>query len=134
MADEQTPLLASGGDQQEQPPRPKSNRVVWRILLCSFLISLSFSFTQVPILFVFRLMTCEEYYKVHPSPPEGSGDKCTINAIEASTARSLALLGASTTIFGEQQHKSQNFVDDSKSWLILEPFRCRKFARYNCSY
>lgn len=100
MADETTPLLASSSsDQEDCNNKPKKN-VVWRILLCAFLISLSFSFTQVPILYVFRLMTCEEYYKVHP-PWTGEGDRCSVNTIEASTARSLALLGMSTTIFGK---------------------------------
>ncbi|KAL1304420.1 hypothetical protein AAFC00_003418 [Neodothiora populina] len=98
MAEETTPLLASN-DQPEEPTKTKLQGAVWRILLCAFLISLSFSFTQVPILYVFRLMTCEEYYKLH-DPSNVKGDRCNVNAIESSTARSVSLLGSSTTIFG----------------------------------
>ena len=43
-------------------------------------------------------MTCEEYYKSHLDP--GTPDRCKISSIEASTAKSVALLGAGTTIFG----------------------------------
>jgi hypothetical protein len=65
-------------------------------------ISLSFGVTQVPLLYVFRVMTCEAYYKTHPSPPPSPDlpDRCSIREIEAGTARSVAILGASTTIFG----------------------------------
>ena len=101
------------------------------ILLCAFITSLSFGVTQVPLLYVFRLMTCDAYYADHPphhsTPPytpsrtatssilsyalasilsptsKNSGsdaDRCSIHAIEASTALSIALLSASTTLFG----------------------------------
>lgn len=104
MSDETTPLLTNG---QETRRKPNQNNVVLRILLCAFLVSLSFSFTQVPILYVFRLMTCDEYYKVHP-PFSGSEDRCAVNAIESSTARSLSLLGVSTTMFGKYSIVTQN--------------------------
>jgi MFS family permease len=51
------------------------------------------------LIYVFRLMTCEAYYTTHPSPP-GPGDRCSNHSIEAGTARAVALLGASTTLFG----------------------------------
>ena len=44
-------------------------------------------------------MTCQAYYDTHPEP-SGSGDRCSVREIEASTAWALALLGASTTFFG----------------------------------
>jgi len=45
MATETTPLLVA----EETGSKPKkNNNVVHRILACAFLISLSFSFTQVP--------------------------------------------------------------------------------------
>ncbi|KIW26506.1 uncharacterized protein PV07_09596 [Cladophialophora immunda] len=44
---------------------PRSVRYL--VLLCAFLTSLSFGVTQVPLLYVFRLMTCDAYYKDHPS-------------------------------------------------------------------
>ncbi len=45
-------------------------------------------------------MTCEAYYTNHPLPPPGNGDRCNNHQIEASTARAVSLLGASTTFFG----------------------------------
>lgn len=109
---------------------PRSVRYL--VLLCAFLTSLSFGVTQVPLLYVFRLMTCDAYYKDHPpsqlssmiggpsvmtettttsilayalAPMQGSSgasetDRCSIRPIESSTALSVSLLGASTTVFG----------------------------------
>lgn len=51
------------------------------------------------MIYVFRLMTCEEYYK-HHEPFVGQGDRCSINGIEADTARAVSILGTTTTIFG----------------------------------
>lgn len=45
-------------------------------------------------------MTCDEYYKTHPEPPAGISRCRGIHQIESDTARSVALLGASTTLFG----------------------------------
>ncbi|KAK5956824.1 hypothetical protein OHC33_002312 [Knufia fluminis] len=102
---------------------PQSTRYL--VLLCAFITSLSFGVTQVPLLYVFRLMTCDAYYEDHPSQvhpralgaepilsyalarSNGSGtaesqarDRCSIHPIESSTALSISLLGASTTVFG----------------------------------
>ena len=109
---------------------PRSVRYL--VFLCAFLTSLSFGVTQVPLLYAFRLMTCDAYYKDHPSQVqhlsaqstragtmgsillhalapavysagkgiENDSDRCSIHAIEASTALSVSLLGASTTVFG----------------------------------
>ncbi|CAK7229637.1 hypothetical protein SBRCBS47491_007318 [Sporothrix bragantina] len=70
-----------------------------RVLLAGFVISLSFSFTQVSIFYVFRLMECDVYYENHP-PYTGTGDRCSINAVAAGTARQFSLLGISTTFAG----------------------------------
>ncbi|KAI7280393.1 hypothetical protein KC345_g4787 [Hortaea werneckii] len=84
-----------------------SKSVVYRVLLTGFLVSLSFGVTQVPLIYVFGVMTCDEYYKSHPDAglsllqePGLGHNRCQIHAIEASTARSVALLGTSTTLFG----------------------------------
>lgn len=69
------------------------------VLLCGFLVSLSFGVTQVPLVYVFRLMTCEAYYEKHSNPPSGK-DRCAVPSIEAGTAQAVALLGFSTTFFG----------------------------------
>ncbi|KAK5170130.1 uncharacterized protein LTR77_004714 [Saxophila tyrrhenica] len=65
--------------------------------------SLSFGVTQVPLIYVFGVMTCDEYYRHHPMPPLGTpayNNRCKIHSIEASTARSVALMGSGTTLFG----------------------------------
>ncbi|KAG9786672.1 hypothetical protein KCU88_g2258, partial [Aureobasidium melanogenum] len=117
-------------DESNAPGQQWSPSVKYLVLLCAFLTSLSFGVTQVPLLYVFRLMTCDAYYKNHPSSgpspkaaevtrsilaymlaasdvdatstqtPKDSADRCSIHAIESSTALSISLLGASTTIFG----------------------------------
>lgn len=73
--------------------------VVYRVLLTSFMVSLSFGVTQVPLIYVFGVMTCDEYYKTHPGSPSDPG-ACKVHEIEAGTARAVALLGTSTTLFG----------------------------------
>ncbi|CAK7205804.1 hypothetical protein SEUCBS139899_008583 [Sporothrix eucalyptigena] len=70
-----------------------------RVLLVGFIISLSFSFTQVSIFYVFRLMECDIYYDHHP-PYTGTGDRCSRNEIAAGTAQQFSLLGISTTFCG----------------------------------
>ncbi|KAL8294812.1 hypothetical protein RB597_008267 [Gaeumannomyces tritici] len=97
-SDETTPLIA-------QPS--KESRLRWskswspanRVLLAGFLITLSFSFTQVPIIYIVRQMMCDDYYTSH-APYEGDGDRCNRNAISAGTATQLSYLAMSTTICG----------------------------------
>lgn len=96
-AEESTPLL--GHDQPKQSTAKRGNSVLLRALLCAFLVSLTFGITQVPILYVFRIMTCDAYYETHEPDPDAV-DICAKREIEASAARSFALLAASTTIFG----------------------------------
>lgn len=76
-----------------------SKSVTYLALLAGFMISMSFGVTQVPLIYVFRLMTCDAYYKNHPEPAP-SLDRCGNHEIEAGTARAVSLLGASTTMFG----------------------------------
>ncbi|CAO2648697.1 Nn.00g079640.m01.CDS01 [Neocucurbitaria sp. VM-36] len=96
-AEETTPLL--GHEQPKQITAKRGSSVLLRALLCAFLVSLTFGITQVPILYVFRIMTCDAYYETHRSNPNDA-DICARREIEASAARSFALLAASTTIFG----------------------------------
>jgi MFS family permease len=91
---EATPLLAKETSTQKSWLQP-----IHLVLLCGFLVSMSFGVTQVPLIYVFRLMTCEAYYDTHPNPPPGS-DRCSVPKIEAGTARAVSLLGFSTTFFG----------------------------------
>ncbi|KAM3500474.1 hypothetical protein MY10362_006370 [Beauveria mimosiformis] len=128
QVDERTPLLPGKPGAAEAPPPPpassssssstadgrdggakEQNRsrsclnsvshVENRILLAGFLISLSFNFTQVPLLYVFRLMTCNAYYDHHP-PYTGHGDRCARNEIAAGTATQFSILGITTTLCG----------------------------------
>ncbi|KAJ4343641.1 hypothetical protein N0V95_006615 [Ascochyta clinopodiicola] len=93
--------MPSAEDEEEARAGSKSASIQWRLMLCAFLVSLSFSITQVPMLYVIRLMTCDAYYKDerHVRDPTAR-DVCARHEIEASTARAWALLGGSTTLFG----------------------------------
>ena len=99
---ETSPLLPKDATPKKRVRKwPKA--VVYRVLVTAFMVSLSFGVTQVPLIYVFGVMTCDEYYKHHPLPPRGTEayeNRCQVHSIEASTARSVALLGAGTTFFG----------------------------------
>ncbi|KAJ4378893.1 hypothetical protein N0V86_005768 [Didymella sp. IMI 355093] len=99
-AQETTPLL-SRTKSEDARIEPRGISVQWRLMLCAFLVSLSFGITQVPMLFVMRVMTCDAYYEDprHVRDPMAK-DVCAKHEIEASTARSVALLAGSTTLFG----------------------------------
>ncbi|OQO10136.1 hypothetical protein B0A48_04493 [Cryoendolithus antarcticus] len=92
---EDTPLLGH----RPEAPRIWPKSVIWFVLFTAFLVSLSFGITQVPLIYVFGVMTCDDYFESHPEPGPGL-PRCQNHAIEASTARAVALLGASTTLFG----------------------------------
>ncbi|KAL7947073.1 major facilitator superfamily domain-containing protein [Trichoderma barbatum] len=70
-----------------------------RILAAGFLICVAFSYTQVPLMYVFHLMVCDDYYDHHP-PFEGSGQRCSRDEIAAGTAAQFSILGMSTTLCG----------------------------------
>ncbi|KAK3311935.1 major facilitator superfamily domain-containing protein [Apodospora peruviana] len=121
-ADENTPLLAEGAgangtgsgtggindvDQTEaQNTKRIFSRILEaigienRILLAGFLITLSFSFTQVPIFYVFYLMECDDYYTRHPPFSGPVAERCNHKEIAAGTAEDFALLAMSTTFCG----------------------------------
>ncbi|KAI1307083.1 major facilitator superfamily domain-containing protein [Xylaria venustula] len=69
------------------------------ILFAGFIISLSFSYTQTPLLYTFHVMVCEEFYK-HAPPYEGTGDRCARNEIDAGAASQVAIMGCATIICG----------------------------------
>ncbi|KAI1147693.1 major facilitator superfamily transporter [Nemania diffusa] len=69
------------------------------ILLAGFLISISFSYTQTPLLYTFHVMVCEEFYK-HAPPYEGTGDRCARNEVDAGAASQVAIMGAATILCG----------------------------------
>ncbi|KAF4917789.1 hypothetical protein CGCVW01_v009527 [Colletotrichum viniferum] len=89
---ESTPLL-------QNDSKPSNTRAVFssanRVLLADFLISVALSFTQVPILYVFRLMECEEFYGHHDTG-DLLGGRCSRSEIDAGTATQVSILGLST--------------------------------------
>lgn len=114
------------GEDKEATSKSWASRIFsveHRILLAGFLITMAFSYTQVPyvsvprdhsqfqikfndlitigdrMLYVFHLMTCDVYYDTHP-PHQGPGDRCSHDAITAGTATQFSILGMSTTLFG----------------------------------
>jgi MFS family permease len=96
-AGETAPLLPH---EEFKPEEGKwGNSVLVRALLCAFLVSLTFAITQVPILYAFRLMTCDAYYENHDTDPS-LPDRCANREIEAGSARSFTVLAASTMVFG----------------------------------
>ncbi|KAF4341680.1 major facilitator superfamily transporter [Fusarium beomiforme] len=100
-SDETTPLLPSKGEGKGRVRNwlSRAFNVENRILLAGFLITLSFSFTQVPLFYVFHLMTCDSFYETHP-PYDGPGDRCSRDEIAAGTATQYSILGMSTTFCG----------------------------------
>ncbi|KAF5560220.1 major facilitator superfamily transporter [Fusarium napiforme] len=100
-SDETTPLLPQKGEGKGRVRNWLSRvfSVENRILLAGFLITLSFSFTQVPLFYVFHLMTCDSFYESHP-PYDGPGDRCSRDEIAAGTATQYSILGMSTTFCG----------------------------------
>lgn len=86
-SDERAPLVTPS-------PRRRFGPIA-RVHFTSLLMSMTFGFTQTALVYSFKLMTCEDYYLTHPSPP-GPGDMCNVPAIDASTARSVAMMSSMT--------------------------------------
>lgn len=99
-ADDETASLLREMDDAPTKSKPKRWFAPATLILCGgFIISISFSYTQTPILYTFHLMVCEEFYKHNP-PYEGSGDRCARNEIDAGAAAQVAIMGAATIICG----------------------------------
>ncbi|TXT08630.1 hypothetical protein VHUM_02758 [Vanrija humicola] len=97
-ADERTPLLGAGAEATagSTPLRPRSVfPPLARVLAASLLISLTFSVTQTALVYSFRTMTCDEYYRTREWT--GVGDQCAVRAIEARTAERVSLMSGLTT-------------------------------------
>jgi Major Facilitator Superfamily len=99
--DENTPLLPTKSiESTKSRAKSSAKSVLFKLLLCGFFVSLSFGVTQVPLIYVFRLMTCEAYYENPHHHPPADKDRCSVHAIESGTAKAVALLSGSTTLFG----------------------------------
>ncbi|KAI8943348.1 hypothetical protein NX059_001365 [Plenodomus lindquistii] len=97
IAHETTPLLPR--EEHKERDGTPAGAVLFRAFVTAVLVSMTFGITQVPILYAFRLMTCDAYYETHKPDPTAD-DICATLEIAAGTARAYALLAASTTIFG----------------------------------
>ncbi|KAK1996601.1 major facilitator superfamily transporter [Colletotrichum falcatum] len=98
-ANERTPLLKVGAGTVKQV-----GRGLWspanRILFAGFLVSLTLGITQVPIIYVFRVMACETFYQDH-APFDGPvADMCHRREIDANTALQVSILGMTTSVCG----------------------------------
>ncbi|KAK3680913.1 major facilitator superfamily domain-containing protein [Podospora appendiculata] len=71
-----------------------------RIMFAGFLITLSFSFTQVPLFYAFFLMECDAYYSTRPPYDGPPADRCSQRAIAAATAADFSVMGMSMTFCG----------------------------------
>ncbi|ORY54939.1 uncharacterized protein BCR38DRAFT_508754 [Pseudomassariella vexata] len=94
-ADESTPLIRNATPKV----KPASQTIFGpgnRILLAGFMMAFTLGITQVPILYVFRLMECDVFYSHNP-PFEGPGDRCSRQEINAGTAMQFSILGMSTS-------------------------------------
>ncbi|KAI5920954.1 major facilitator superfamily domain-containing protein [Camillea tinctor] len=106
-SDETTPLLRSEAtDSPSQPKATKAKTVATtvfgpanRILFAGFLMSFTLGITQVPIIYVFRLMECDIFWS-HHGPFEGPGDRCHRREINAGTATQVSIVGMSTSFSG----------------------------------
>ncbi|KAI1136241.1 hypothetical protein F5Y05DRAFT_392068 [Hypoxylon sp. FL0543] len=103
-ADETSPLL--GNDTPKTTKVAKVSKAAGtvfgpanRILLAGFLMAFTLGITQVPIIYVFRLMECDVFYSHNP-PFEGPGDRCHRREINAGTATQVSILGMSTSFSG----------------------------------
>ncbi|SCV72985.1 BQ2448_6910 [Microbotryum intermedium] len=112
-ATERTPLLSTpepdNTDGSSRPtPTTTPNAIVSsssllspfrRLLLAALLQALSFVATATPIIFAFRIMSCEIYYERNP-PYQGTGDRCARKEIDSTTASAISLMVTLTTFSG----------------------------------
>ncbi|KAI1811956.1 major facilitator superfamily transporter [Poronia punctata] len=105
--DETTPLLENRDENERDRGQEHEQKDVKTpffgpatiVLMAGFLISLSFSYTQTPILYSFHLMVCEEFYK-HAPPYDGTGDRCARNEVDAGAAMQFSIMAAATIVCG----------------------------------
>ncbi|OXM77049.1 hypothetical protein C364_05564 [Cryptococcus neoformans Bt63] len=90
LSTEAIPLLPS------DKPRRSWFPPVQRVFFTSFLLAMTFAFTQTSLIYAFRIMTCNEYYKTHDEWA-GTGDRCSVPRIEADSASQIAIMSTVTT-------------------------------------
>ncbi|WVR04573.1 hypothetical protein IAU60_001580 [Kwoniella sp. DSM 27419] len=95
-AGERTALLSSA-EVDKKNDRRSLFPPVRRVMFTSFLLATTFAFTQTSLLYSFRLMSCDEYYKTRSWDGPAHSDRCSVPAIESTTARQIAIMSAMTT-------------------------------------
>ncbi|KAK9786703.1 putative Major facilitator superfamily (MFS) profile domain-containing protein [Seiridium cardinale] len=99
-ATETTPLLGNGAQKKSVAKAAQALlSPANRILLAGFLMAFTLGITQVPIIYVFRIMECDVFYSHNP-PFDGIGDRCHRREIDAGTATQVSILGMSTSFSG----------------------------------
>ncbi|RYP50920.1 hypothetical protein DL768_003645 [Monosporascus sp. mg162] len=116
-ADETTPLIGSGSGSgsgngnskgtSKTAARAKVSTAATdffgpanRILLAGFLMAFTLGITQVPIIYVFRLMECDIFYSHNPPFKGPPAERCLRREINAGTAAQVSILGMSTSLSG----------------------------------
>ncbi|ORX38886.1 major facilitator superfamily domain-containing protein [Kockovaella imperatae] len=95
-ARETTPLLPK--HESNSPSHSGWFPPIRRVMFTACLLSLTFAFTQTSLIYSFRTMTCNEYYKHHAWDGPEDKNRCAIPRIESSTAASIALMSSTTTM------------------------------------
>ena len=85
---EQQPLLLRQ-DTQTKVMQKTAFTPLRRMLLVVFSLSFTFGLTNTPMLYAYRVLTCQEYYR-HHKPYEGTGDQCAIPPIDVQTAKAVS--------------------------------------------
>ena len=85
---EQQPLLLRQ-DTQTKVMQKSFFTPLRRMLLIVFCLSFTFGLTNTPMLYAYRVLTCQEYYQ-HHKPYQGNGDQCAIPAIDVQTAKAVS--------------------------------------------
>lgn len=110
-ADENTPLLSEASSSQSDRSSQdgatgkatKASSLAYpelRLLIVAFITWVGFSLTQVPILFAFRLMVCEDLYgRTSPFPDDEGDSKCNRKEVDEGTTVQLALVGIFAVLF-----------------------------------
>ncbi|KAI0455833.1 major facilitator superfamily transporter [Xylaria acuta] len=112
-ADERTPLLADGNGNghaadssagQAKAAVAAVSQTLFsaanRLLLAGFLMSFTLGITQVPIVYVFRLLECDIFYTHNPPFSGPTDERCHRREIDAGTALQFSVLGMSTSLSG----------------------------------
>lgn len=82
-----------------------------RILFAGFLVSLILGLTQVPIIYLFRVMSCEAFYAHEDqhshdfdmavaAAASTTADRCARREIDAATAQQVSIVGMTTSVCG----------------------------------